>query len=187
MRPDWWQLQQAAAILAAGGIVAHATEAVWGLACDPWQEDAVMALLAVKDRPWEKGLILIAASPDWLAGPLAELPERKRQQVLDSWPGANTWLLPNPGFPPWITGRYSKVAVRVPGHAQARALCRAAGGFLVSTSANRAGRPPARTDLVLRLHLGADIDYVLAGRTGGGRAPSRIRDAETGVELRAGG
>ena len=47
--------------MAAGGVVACPTEAVWGLSCDPGNEAAVMRLLAMKDRPVDKGLILVAA------------------------------------------------------------------------------------------------------------------------------
>ena len=53
---DWCvaQLQQQA-------VIAYPTEAVFGLGCDPDSEQAVMQLLAFKQRPVEKGLILIAA------------------------------------------------------------------------------------------------------------------------------
>ena len=49
--------------LQAGNVIAYATEAVFGLGCDPDNEAAVHKLLAIKQRPVDKGLILIAA--DW--------------------------------------------------------------------------------------------------------------------------
>ena len=57
-----WHIKRAAAILQQGGIVAYPTEGVWGLGCDPGNAEAVLRLLALKHRPWQKGLILIAAS-----------------------------------------------------------------------------------------------------------------------------
>src|SRR3546814_20634190 len=54
---------QATPILSAGGIIAYPTEAVWGLGCDPFDQAAVLRLLAIKPRPVDKGLILVAASP----------------------------------------------------------------------------------------------------------------------------
>ncbi|MEG2981848.1 MAG: Sua5/YciO/YrdC/YwlC family protein, partial [Stenotrophomonas sp.] len=82
--------------LKAGGVIAYPTEAVWGLGCDPSNETAVMKLLALKQRPVEKGMILIAASPAQLHGwvQLDALADDRRQAVLDSWPGANTWIVP---------------------------------------------------------------------------------------------
>ena len=53
-----WNIQQAARIVREGGVIAYPTEAVWGLGCDPWNEAAVMRLLALKRRPVQKGLIL---------------------------------------------------------------------------------------------------------------------------------
>ena len=60
-------LQQACQILRSGGVIAYATEAVFGLGCDPDNEIAVHKLLQIKQRPIEKGLILIAASWEQLA------------------------------------------------------------------------------------------------------------------------
>jgi L-threonylcarbamoyladenylate synthase len=78
------------------------------------------------------------------------------------------------------------VAVRVTAHPLAAALCRAANLPLVSTSANRHGRPPARTALEVRRRLGAHLDLVVPGPTGGRSRPSEIRDARTGEVLRPG-
>jgi L-threonylcarbamoyladenylate synthase len=49
-----------------GGVIAYPTEAVWGVGCDPFDETAVRRLLAIKERPVEKGLILIAADLEQL-------------------------------------------------------------------------------------------------------------------------
>ena len=137
------ELAQAADLIRAGRIVLHATEGVWGLACDPFQEQAVTRILALKGRPVDKGLIVIGGSVAQFEPELAGLPAAQRKSVVDTWPGPVTWLLPNQRFPRWITGVHDTVAVRVSGHPQARALCDAAGTALVSTSANPAGSPPA--------------------------------------------
>src|SRR3546814_16877881 len=73
----------AASALRAGGIIACPTEAVWGLSCDPFNEATVQRLLAIKQRPVDKGLILIAASVAPLDG-LADwdaLPRNRRHGV----------------------------------------------------------------------------------------------------------
>ena len=59
-------IEEAAEVIRSGGIVAYPTEAVWGLGCDPFDEGAVHRLLAIKQRPVEKGLILIAATLEQL-------------------------------------------------------------------------------------------------------------------------
>jgi len=174
----------AAKTLRCGGIVAHATEGVWGLACDPFDGDAAARLLDLKRRSIRKGLILIGADVSDFGDELSLLNDIDEARVLRSWPGPDTWLVPNVRFPTWISGGRSKVAVRVPGHSQSRRLCERFGGPLVSTSANPSGRPAARNELAVRRYFGGDIEYLLHGATAGAGSASRIRDAQTGVRYR---
>jgi len=89
-------VEQAARVLHRGGVIAYPTEAVWGLGCDPFDEAAVMRLLALKRRPVEKGVILIAASLDQFDGLLdwEALPTDRAETVFASWPGPRTWIVP---------------------------------------------------------------------------------------------
>jgi L-threonylcarbamoyladenylate synthase len=177
------ELQRAARILKRGGIVAYATEHCFGFGCDPFNRNAVLRLLRLKRRPVRKGLIVLAADTGQLAPYLVDIPA----QVAASWPGPHTWLLrPRPGAPGWIAGRHAKIAVRVTAHAQAAALCQAAGMAIVSTSANRAGESPARTDREVIRRFGKLVDYVLRGSVGAARKPTPIRDAVTGTLVRPG-
>lgn len=176
-------VQRAAAVIKEGGIVAYATEYCFGLGCDPTSPKAVTRLLCLKRRPAGKGLILIAADVEQLLRYIAHVPAH----VAVTWPGPHTWLLePLPHVPRWITGAHPRVAVRVTAHLQAAALCHAAGGPIVSTSANRAGQRPARSYREALRRLGASVDYVLPGRVGTLGAPTSIRDAATGAVVRPG-
>jgi len=60
------RLRAAARAVRRGGVIAYPTEAVYGLGCDPADDRAVRRLLALKQRPAAKGLILIAARPEQL-------------------------------------------------------------------------------------------------------------------------
>jgi L-threonylcarbamoyladenylate synthase len=180
-------LDTAVTALRTGGVIAYPTEAVWGLGCDPTHQTAVMKLLEIKQRPVEKGMILVAANldqlDDWVR--LKALPKERQEAVLASWPGANTWILPaGRKAPSWITGAHNGLAVRISAHPLVEALCRRWGGPLVSTSANLAGHPPARTREELDPALLRWLDGALDGPTGGLAQPTPIRDAETGRVLR---
>jgi L-threonylcarbamoyladenylate synthase len=175
----------AARILRAGGLIAYPTEAVFGLGCDPHNEAALTRLLSLKDRPQEKGLILIAADEAQLEPWVEALPADVAARVRSSWPGPVTWLIPaRPGVSALLRGAHASLAVRVTAHPLAAALARAFGGALVSTSANPSGEPPAREIEALRARFGDAIDYYLAGPLGGRERPSEIRDALTGEILR---
>lgn len=138
------QMTQAQITMAQGGVIAYPTEAVYGYGCDPFNEEAVERLLAIKERPWHKGLILIAADMDQLEPLLAPLTPEQLARLEDTWPGPNTWLIPDPEdlVPKIVKGVHGSVAVRVCGHPVARRLCEQWGGPIVSTSANRSGEPP---------------------------------------------
>ena len=179
-----WQVQRVARVVRQGGVIAYPTEAVWGLGCDPWDELAVGRLLALKDRPVHKGLILVADSIQQFDFLLADLPERWIDRLASTWPGPNTWLVPHQErLPTWITGQHDGVALRVSDHPQVRDLC-ALTGPLVSTSANPAGRPAARSRLRVEQYFHGQLDAVLGGAPGGRRNPSLIRDLRTGDVIR---
>jgi len=181
-----WRLRETVRRLRAGGVVAYPTEAVYGLGCDAGNERAVRRLLDLKQRPAHKGLILIAADLARLRPYLGALPEALLAPVLQTWPGAVTWLLPaSDATPDWLTGGRDNIAVRVPAHPAARALCLAWGAALVSTSANPSGRPPARSALQVRRYFGNRLDDILCAPLGGETRPTPIRDARSGVLLRA--
>ena len=180
-------LQRAVSVLRHGGVLAYPTEAVFGLGCDPQNRDALQRLLRIKQRPWQKGLILIAADFAQLRPYVLPLSVAQWAQIQATWPGPVTWLLPaRPGVSRQLRGVHNTIAVRVTAHQPTIALCRAFGGAIVSTSANRSGQWPARTTRAVRKQLGSEVDYILPGRLGGAAQPSQIRDLVSGQIVRMG-
>lgn len=186
-------VKRAAAVLRQGGIIAYPTEAVWGLGADPANYAACQRLLQIKGRPPEKGMILVASTAEQFSSLLAPLGQQQREQLDAGWAaqainGPLTYLVPDLSsqVPSWIKGDHPAVALRVSDHFVVKELCNAFGGPVVSTSANRAGLPPARSESEVQLHLGAHIDYILSGPLGEALHPSRIVDLVTGQEIRPG-
>ncbi len=173
--------------LRSGGVVAYPTEAVFGLGCDPCNPQAVERLFALKQRPPERGVLLIGAEFDHVAPYIdfAAVPAEALARVQASWPGPHTWVLPRAAdVPVWISGGHPGIALRVTAHPVAAALCRAYGGALVSTSANRHGETPARSAAGVRAAFGRTLDAVIDGPLGGLERPTPIRDAISGEVLR---
>lgn len=182
-----WSAKQAVHILKEGGVIACPTEAVYGLSCDPLNADSVYRLLALKQRPVEKGLILVASHISQLRPFLAELPKDIEKNISRSWPGPYTWIWPaREDVPTWLTGQHDSIAVRVTAHPLMSSLCEAFGGPLVSTSANVAGHHPQRTALGVQRQFGKQLDYILTGKVDPRANPSEIRDAVTNKVIRAG-
>lgn len=144
-----------------------------------------MHLLAAKRRDPGKGLILVAADTQALTHYLSRLSDDVRDRVEATWPGPVTWLMPaNPAVPWWLRGTHEKIAVRVTAHPLAAQLCRAYGGALVSTSANRSARPASRNACQVRAQLRDEVAMVLAGTLQTPGRPSTIRDAVSGALVR---
>jgi L-threonylcarbamoyladenylate synthase len=173
-----------ASVVRSGGVVAYATESVYGLGCDPFCDQAVRRLLTLKKRPESAGLIVCA--DDWSSchNHVAELPDDVLARMQNSWPGAVTWLVPNRTFPSVVVGAHDTIALRVPGHAQARELCCQAGGLLVSTSANERGDLPCVTAEQVLALWPQGVDAILQGHVGDRERPSQLIDALSGKVFR---
>jgi L-threonylcarbamoyladenylate synthase len=179
-----FKIKTAVRHIKAGAVIAYPTEAVYGLGCNPLNENAVMSLLDIKQRPIEKGLILIASSLDQLR-PYLVLDQAIINRITPTWPGPVTWVIPaRPWVPIWLTGAHDSLAVRVTNHPLARDLCAQFGCPLVSTSANRTSRPAIKESRKL-LKTFADADIVIVHSTVGMLdQETSIYDALTGKRLR---
>lgn len=180
-----WRYRRAAALMKAGGVVSHPTEGVWGLACDPLNPDAVQQVLYMKRRSPRQGLILIAHDFEVIRPYLGSFGPEVLDKVLASWPGPKTWILPAADWvPDWITGGRDSLAVRVTAHPVAAQLCAAFGDALVSTSANRNGKPSALTSTAVRAHFADTLDMLLPGSLQTPGRCSEIREAYSDKLLR---
>lgn len=183
LRPSEEAIEAAAETLRRGGLVAIPTETVYGLAGSAFDERAVGAIFAAKDRPVFDPLIVhVGAGPGWAsldaAGRLADLGSREivslaplspaardaaGRLLFAFWPGPLTLVLPrHRRVPLLVTSGLDTVAVRMPGHPVAQALLSAFRGPVAAPSANRFGRisPTTADDVVeeLRGRVGIVLD-----------------------------
>jgi len=172
------------AYLRRGGLIAYPTESCYGLGCDQRNPRALKRLIRLKGRSAAKGLLLIADRFKRLRTFVRPLSAPDRARMQRSWPGPVTWVVPaSAACPPLLTGGRPTIAVRVTAHAGAARLCRSLGMALVSTSANKSGKPPAKSAAECRRIFGAQV-RVIDGRIGRRRRPSTLIDLATGTVLR---
>jgi L-threonylcarbamoyladenylate synthase len=165
---------EAAALVAAGGLVAFPTETFYGLAVRAGDPRAIERLIAAKGREPGKPVPLIVADADDAAR-LFELPGDLARLAARFWPGPLT-LAARPRHPlhPALLAPDGTAGVRVSSHDWARRLAAAAGGLITATSANLAGgAPQVRADR-LDSQLVARLDAVLDGGETKGGAPSTV-------------
>lgn len=176
---------QASQLVRAGQVIAYPTEAVYGLGCDPMNEQAVTRLLDLKQRDRDKGLIVIGSSLAQFKGLVRPLSNEQLEPAIASWPGPFTWLLPAAGdCPDWVRGSHATVAVRITAHEVCRKLCRLLDGPLISTSANPFDGPPARSIDQLEDYFHEGLAGVVRGELGGLDEPTPIRDLLSGRIIR---
>ena len=176
-------LVKAAQIIRAGGIVAHATEGVWGLACRPDLDSAIEKILKIKGRDDGKGFLLLGSNVDHFVDHISQLEPALVKKVIESWPGHITWVLPNTDFSDFVTGGRATVACRVPDHNQARELCGEYGGPIISTSLNRSGQAPIISYEKAKAEFSGEVEFILPGQISGYDGPSAIFGLD-GVRLR---
>ena len=164
--------------LAAGGVVAVATESFFGLLADIGNPGAVEALFALKPRGADKGVpIILPERAAWPALVASAIPPLADAFADAFWPGALSIALPASTSVAARVVLDGSLAVRVPGDSPAAELARRFGRPLSATSANLPGAPPAvRAEQVVATFAHAVAQgglLVVPGESPGG-APSTV-------------
>lgn len=174
---------EAAAALGRGELVVFPTDTVYGVGANAFDEEAIKSIYTIKGRPAEKGIPILLADITDLGKVAASVPQAAQNLLTQFWPGPLTLILPKrDGLPPSISTN-SGIAVRIPANETARAVIRASGGAVATSSANRSGHSPAQTADQALSELGGLVDIVLDGGPTGKLVPSTIVDC-TGKKLR---
>ncbi len=182
------QLDRAAAVLRAGGVVAFPTETVYGLGADAFDPNAVARIFEIKGRPAFDPLIVHVLDETMLRQVAHFVSPTASKLAARFWPGPLTLVLPKrPGVPEIVTAGLSTVAVRMPAHPVARALLERTGRPLAAPSANPFGYlSPTRAEHVARM-LGDRIDLIVDGGPAGiGLESTIVRFAARAELLRRG-
>jgi len=169
---------EALAYLAAGKVVAAATESFFGLLADIQNPVAVEALFSLKPRGADKGVpTLLPSREAWPALVEGEIPELAQSFAHELWPGGLSIALP---AAPSVSPRVAlggTLAVRLPGGSPAAELCARFGRALSATSANLPGAPPATESSAVEREFASAVAegrlFVLSGKSPGG-APSTV-------------
>ena len=157
-------IEQAAAFLRLGKLVAIPTETVYGLAGNALDVKAVSSIFQTKNRPSFDPLILHVASLEQVSPFVSEFPEKLKRLAEAFWPGPLTVLLPRKAsVPDLVTSGLDRVAVRVPNHPLTLALLAQLDFPLAAPSANPFGYISPTQAAHVAAQLGLQIPYILDG------------------------
>jgi len=157
-------ISRAVHILRDGGLVAFATETVYGLGADATNPAAVRRIFAVKGRPITNPLIVHVADAAMARRYVRSWPESAERLAQMFWPGPLTLVLPkSDAIAAEVTAGRGTVGVRVPNHPMALELLRAFDTPIAAPSANRANHISPTSAEDVRAELGDAVDLILDG------------------------
>jgi L-threonylcarbamoyladenylate synthase len=157
-------IDEAAALIRAGRLVAFPTETVYGIGANALDGEAVARIFAAKGRPNFNPLIVHGANLPMLAEAVA-FDADAAMLAEKFWPGPLTMILPRR-----VGSRVSElasaglptIAVRVPAHPAARGLIERSGVPVAAPSANRSGEISPTAPHHVAESLGGAVDLILA-------------------------
>lgn len=175
-----FKIQLAATALNAGGVISNPTDSIQGLTCLPYQK-AIQRLVALKRRPIDKGLILLASDLCFFEDFVADIDLLKK---VSKQKQATTYLLKASKYASkLITGDFDTVAVRLTDNLLIAELCKKCHSALVSSSANISGKRTTDSILQLNVQFKQELDFIIAPKNYNNQA-SKIINLETGQQIR---
>lgn len=160
--------------LRSGGVVGIPTDTLYGLAADPFSEEGVARVFALKGRGAEKSLPVLVAGVEELSRLGVSAAPARLAALARLWPAPVTAVLRLARAIPASGGRQT-LAVRVPAVAALRRLLQALGP-LTATSANPSGEPPSRSAAEVARRFGEELPFVLDGGSSPEALPSTLVD-----------
>ena len=170
-------------VLGENGLIALPTESFYGLAVDPFNEQALARLWQIKGRSEGKPILLLIGEGAQLEPFVRNIPPAATVLMNAFWPGPLTIVFPAAiRLSDAVTARTRSVGIRLSAWQPLCDLLRRVGP-VTGTSANREGMPPPTTAEEVRHYFGDALDLIVdAGPTPGGR-PSTVIDVHGPIRI----
>ena len=184
-RPAEEVLERASSVILSGGTVVYPSDTVYGILCRADDGEAAAGVRQLKGYGEERPFILIVSGMEMALRLTGELPPHAMEAAGRFWPGPVTLVLPaSAGCPAWVASPGGTVALRQPDDPLSTGLLEKTGIPLVSTSANAAGQPEARSPDLIPEKILRGVDLVLDGGVLEVSGPSAVlRPTADGLEV----
>ena len=173
-------LEQIAATITRGGVIAFRTDTFYGIGANPFNQSAVQKIRELKGGEDDKPILVVISDSQQLN---RLIPNRSRafaQLAQSFWPGALTIIgQAAPELSAELTAGTKTVGVRLPDDDKVRTLISICGGALTATSANVSGKPPARVAKEVESYFGERVDLIVDGGATTSESASTVVDATT--------
>ena len=147
-----------------GGLVITPTDTIYGIMGDALNEDVIRRVFEVKQRPYNKPLLLLMDSFEMVDNYTEELSEMEKKLVKRFWPGLVTFILKkNDNVSDLITSGSDTVGIRIPDNKDILEIISKLKRPVISTSANITGTEVITSTKLLEKDLIDNIDYIYDG------------------------
>lgn len=159
-----------------GGVILYPTETIWGLGCDATNADAIVRLLDIKERPKEKGMIVLVNSPYMLEQYVGKVPDIAWQLIEVSAEPLTIVYPQARNLPSVLLSEDGSIAIRITTHRLCREIINRFKKPIVSTSANFSGEkfPAAFKDVPISIRKAVDYCFDHTEHKAEGNKPSSI-------------
>jgi len=161
------EIKKAVEVLNGGGTILYPTDTIWGLGCDATQEEAVQKLLKIKNRPQDKGLIVLVSSINELDRYVEDVPSMAFDLLEYAEHPLTLVLEKGRKISPTVLKENQSIAIRVVKTGICHELLKVFKKPLVSTSANISGEPSPKTFEEISQVLKDRVDLIFSKETSG--------------------
>ncbi len=166
VHPELEAIEEAAAVIRQGGVIAFPTRCLYGLGADAFNPDAVEQVVKIKQRPEQNPILVLIDSKKQLESLVMHIPPAADAIMEAFWPGRVTLVFEaRNSLPDQLTAQTGKIGVRLPGHPAAFALVKHVKGPVTGTSANLSGHPGCYRAKDLAPTIARQLDLILDAGT----------------------
>lgn len=154
-------IREAIKVLKRGGVILYPTDTIWGLGCDPSNEEAIRRIYTIKQREDSKSMLVLASDVAMLDRYVAEIPDAA-EQLIEASDSPLTIIYPAArNVHSLLIAEDGSLGIRIPDDEFVQALLIAFRKPLVSTSANLSGNPSPATFRDISTEIIESVDYVV--------------------------
>jgi len=154
-------ISESVKVLKNGGIILYPTDTIWGLGCDPTNEDAISAIYNIKQRDKSKCMLVLVDSIDMLEKYVDFVP-KIAQSLIEVADKPLTIIYPKAkNLSKSILAPDGSIGIRIPKNDFCLQLIKEFGKPLISTSANKAGKKPPFGYFDIDNEIKISVDYIV--------------------------
>lgn len=147
--------------LKAGGVILYPSDTIWGLGCDARMDAAIEKLFDIKNRPENKGLILLISKIEQLSEYVEQVPEIAWDLVEFAEDPLTIIYPQGKNVSKYMLGPDGSIAIRLLKDEFCKALVYRYQRGIVSTSANISGEASPTDFSGISNSIKSKVDYIL--------------------------